>query len=261
MKRRNSRGSGARPMISVRHEKRGTCPALIASIASANAASGRARSVELDLFAAHAFEHERQRIHHAAQARIGRERSQERLCGDDLLRRARHFFHGGEQQSGAVEERPAVRASQRMERSRIGGKPLRQCCGGLLGDVGRGAVDDHGNHGHALRKRFGEFDLALPPRQVRRDQLCGIGVDRDVPHGVDRRDRAQHRGDEQHEPRARCAAADHARDQRSHPSTPIRVILDIPRTLRSWPVRGALIRTIAFFRGRQPACRRTCKEA
>ena len=265
MKRRNSRGSGARPMISVRHEKRGTCPALTASIASANAASGRVRSVELDLSPAHAFEHERQRVHDTAQTWIGRQRSEQRLRSDDLLRRARHFLHGREQQSRAIEERSAVGPPQRMKCRRVAGEPLRERGRGLLGQVGRGAVDHDGDHGHALRKRFGEVDLALPPRKVRRDQVGGVGVDRDVPHGVDRGNRAQHRGDEQHEPRARRTTADHARDQRSHTSTPIRVIVDVPRTPGCWSVRGALPRATALFGGAGrlvagPATRHDCTD-
>ena len=222
MKRRSSRGSGARPMISVRHEKRGTCPALIAFDRVGERGERPREVVELDLFAAHAFQHERQRIHHPAQRRIGRQRSEQRLRRDHLLRRARDFFRRREQQSRAIEERTAVGPPQRNECRRIAGEPLRQRGRRLLGQFGRRAVDDDGDHGDALRKRLREVDLALAPRQIRRDQRwrcwcrwrCAARRRRTRSRPVPRR--------RQHEPRARCAIADHARDQRSQSSTPLR---------------------------------------
>ena len=122
--------------------------------------------VELDLSVAHPFQNERQRVHHPAQGRIGRQRSEQRLRRDHLLRRAGNLFRRCEQQADPIEERTAVGPPQRDDRPGVG-ETFGQSGGRLLGQFGRRTVDDHGDHGDALWKHPRVVDLPLAPRQIR----------------------------------------------------------------------------------------------
>ena len=213
MKRRSSRGSGARPMISVRHEKFGSCPALIESSASANAARGRARSSNL----------------------ICPRRTPSSTSDSASITPRNDGSAASVPSSGCaamiccvVRATSSVGANSKPARlkngppsgRRNGGTP--PCCWRVAVPAWPSPLPPR----RALCRR--------PPRRsrrraagtiwrsrsraerhgrVRRDQVGGIGVDRDVPHRVDGCDDAEHRGRDDHPPRAGSARADHARNQ------------------------------------------------
>ena len=118
----------------------------------------------------------REAVHDPAHTGIGGERREERLRGDDLLRRLVQIFDGQEQQTVLREERIALDVANDGKLHGAGNKRFLKRRSGLLRAFGRHPVDHHDGQIVSLREGSIEFRLMLTPGNLRGDQVLGIAV-------------------------------------------------------------------------------------
>ena len=151
----------------------------------------------------------------AAEARIGREPRQERRGAYEATRRRLHVSRRQEQQPLALEERASVGPSHGLEEV----LPLLQSSGqtprGVIGKLGSGAIDDNQGQVVVLRKRRVEGEPSLPPIQLLRDQLGGIGSHCEILGSEDQRRQRKAADQEQHHQGVPGAGCDNAADRGS----------------------------------------------
>ena len=149
----------------------------------------------------------------AAQARIGCEPRQEGRCAYEAARRRLHISRRQEQQPLALEERASVGPSHGLEEILSFLQRSGQTLRGVIGKFGRGAIDH--NHGQVveLGKRRVEGEPSLPPVQLLRDQLGGIGSHREILGSEDQRRQRKAADQEQHDQGMPGAGRDDAADR------------------------------------------------
>ena len=103
---------------------------------------------------------------HAAQIRIRRQRADERLGRDHVVREFLHLGAGEEEDPVALEERPAARHPHIAEKPGLR-RQARSQCRGRIGRLVRGRrVHHHDQQADVPRERPVQFRLGLPPREV-----------------------------------------------------------------------------------------------
>src|SRR5579883_1382312 len=125
----------------------------------------------------YALGREIERIEYAAQTRVGRQRADERLGGNDLIREGLDVLFGQEQQSVLLEEAAALGNLDISEQRLFLLQRFSKLCGGILGLIRRLSVDDDHQKIHGLRECLLQRRLPLSPRELGIDQLVDIGVD------------------------------------------------------------------------------------
>jgi hypothetical protein len=83
-----------------------------------------------------------------------------------------------------AEELTAVRTANEFELVRARLQAFCEPAGSLLAEFRRSRVDDDDDLLLQLRERLVEGKLLLPPRQIRRDQLVDVGIDREMAYRV-----------------------------------------------------------------------------
>src|SRR6266852_3105285 len=121
-----------------------------------------------------------ERVEHAAQARVGRERTDQRLGGDDLVGEVLHVLLRQEEQAILLEEISAVGTAYALEQILLRGELCRERLGRVLGLVRGLRLDQHGQHVDSLREGPLQPLFLQAPRQVRIDELVDVGVDADA---------------------------------------------------------------------------------
>ncbi len=79
-----------------------------------------------------------------------------------------------------LEEGTARRLMHGREMLVVIGESSRQSLGTVIGELRGCAIDHDQKRVHLLRKCRIELQFALAPRQARRDELAGVGVDRKI---------------------------------------------------------------------------------
>ena len=150
------------------------------------------------LAAAHSLERKLQGVHQAAHARIGGERAEQGLGGDQPLGGLRHLIDAQEEQAVAGEEGTAVGTADGLEQIGACGDASGELGARPLGQLGRGAVDDDRDQVGAFGKSRVEDGVALPPRHVRSDEFGAVGVDGECARVVKRGQHEQQAGEHGH---------------------------------------------------------------
>ena len=163
-----------------------------------------------------ALRQEVERGENAPEAGIGGERADQGLGRDDLVGEILHIGDRQEQHAFAAEEIAALGHAHRLEEVRHRREPLGQRVGRIGCEIGRLGVDDDREEIDVLREGAVHLGLALAPRQVRRDELVGVGVDADVARGVIGAGERQQQQDQRHRPRVAAARIDDHRQPLSH---------------------------------------------
>ena len=152
------------------------------------------RIVERDLALLHACQHERERLHEAAQALVARQRADERRRGRQPRRHPFELVDRCEQKAVAAEESVGVLRLDRAEDILLLGELLRQRPAGGARHFWRRSVDHDQDELRALGERIAIRDLALSPIEIRRHQVIDVRIDREVerriggrPDGQDKR--------------------------------------------------------------------------
>ena len=177
--------------------------------------NGVTEVLQQGLAAAHSLQRGRQCGHQAANRRISRHRSEERLNLDQLSHDRLHVLGRSEEQSVVGPERSGVRPLDGAEQLRLGAQPLRKGSGGLLAELRGLPVDDHHDLGSSLRERVIERSLADSPHKIRRQQIVGVCRHRKVTDGVRGDREAVYDRQRRDDPRSINAEGDQPLDGRS----------------------------------------------
>jgi len=198
-------------------------------------AEGRGDVAQFGVAMNHALGQMRQRLHHAAQTGIGRQRAQERLSGDQVPGRLLDRRLRQKQHAVAREEGAAIGSGNPRKKFGISAQTFRQTRGCALGQLRRGAIDDDRDQSRLLGKRRVIGDLKLPPAQIGREQFRTVGVNRDMAGRIDPCPDAQQHGHQQDRPGMAAACEHETRNQRSHADPAVlraRIVLTIGDVLR-----------------------------
>ncbi len=160
----------------------------------------------------HAPRNEAEGLRQSPQTRIGGQRAEKGLRPDQLIGRGPHLVHRQEQQSVGLEERAARRIVDGLDLLGLVGQRRAQRFGGAVGEFRRRPIDDHKQRVRLMRKGGIELQLTLAPRQVRRDQLAGIGLDGEVPARIGAGANRQQRRDQQRRDRIGATGPDQTGD-------------------------------------------------
>ena len=131
-------------------------------------------------------------VHHATQARVGREPAQKRLRCYQLIQTVPELRDIEIQESFAVEERSAVGAPHRPEETTSSGELVRKLRCRLLRPLRRCAIDHDQDEIVSLWKRTIELGLADAPRHIRRYEHLAVAVHGKVARRIHARGQAQH---------------------------------------------------------------------
>jgi hypothetical protein len=124
---------------------------------------------------------------------IHSESAEKRLGADKLLGRATHLIDGKKQQAILLEKGACSDLLDRLDVVVSLGERGCQRLGSAVGEFRGCSVDHHQECVHLLWKCRIEPQFALAPRQPRRNELAGIGVDRDVFVSIDDANKRHHR--------------------------------------------------------------------
>ncbi len=135
------------------------------------------------------------------EGRIGRERAKHGLRLDEAFRDVLDLGQREIEQPILIEERSTVAAADNLEW--IGFRLAergRKCSSGALGQLRSFAINDNIDRVGVLRKGRVELTFALTPIEIRRDQLTGVGRDREVVDNVVNRARRNDEAEQNREP-------------------------------------------------------------
>ena len=171
--------------------------------------------VELEMPALHPHGAELQRIQHAPQARIGGKRAEQGLRPGELARGARELLLAEIEQPVLLEEFAATRHADRFQDVAPLGQARRQRHGRLLDVLRRRRLDHDENQLGPLRERALELRFLLAPGELRRNQVIDVGIDGEMPDGVDGCRQRDQKGDHDHRPAAPGREINDSRNDRS----------------------------------------------
>jgi hypothetical protein len=140
--------------------------------------------IELDLPVLHAHEAEIQRAQGSPEARIGGQCLKQGIGLHQTLRQTRHLALGQVQQAVSLKKWAALHLVHRPKTIGALSEGIGEPCRCLIGEL-RGRRIDNDEH-FRLRKRLHEFESVLRPRQIVREKVLDVRLDREMAHGINR---------------------------------------------------------------------------
>ena len=149
-----------------------------------NGPKGLVERAGRDLASDHALGEEVKGVEHAPWTRVGCQRAQHRLRRYHGVGERLNLPQRKKEHPVLPEESAGRRLADVLEQAAVRREPRGQRRGGVLRLVRCVAVDHNGEQVDVLGERLVQLGRGAAPRQVRRDEVRGVGVDRDAPGDV-----------------------------------------------------------------------------